>query len=421
MSQEAHDSAASTQQVAGGPPGGARSPHDEAQRGFDSALNSVFESLPVGIVEFDQDGNIRYASSAARCLFPEAGSLSAALAGVVADRPTFNWTEWVREVFVSDRPQRMEAVLLRPAGQPERFVDLICSTLSEPGGHGCLRGLMLIEDVTARLSMEQRLAVSERLAAVGKLCASVAHELNNPLDGLLRYINLALRIGENSGHAKLIEYLRCARDATLRMVRVVRELLEFSRNSPSASGGQAVDRLVEEAVGAMRPGAARQNVSIVCHFQDAETPPTYGSNLFQVFCNLIKNAVDAMPNGGTLTISARVESHEVVVRFQDSGCGLPADASRLFEPFFTTKPLGQGTGLGLAVSREIVEKYGGSVTATDRTDGPGAVFTVRLPLEPVFETGRGSPIASRRGAAKPRPGSRAVAGPNAQRPERNRS
>ena len=106
-----------------------------------------------------------------------------------------------------------------------------------------------------------------------------------------------------------------------------------------------------------------------------------GSNLFQVFCNLIKNAVDAMPDGGTLTITtAAWSTGEVVVSFEDTGMGLPENAEQIFEPFFTTKPSGQGTGLGLAICKDIIEKYNGRILAENRPEG-GARFTVVVPVE----------------------------------------
>jgi len=104
------------------------------------------------------------------------------------------------------------------------------------------------------------------------------------------------------------------------------------------------------------------------------------ANLFQVFCNLVKNAIDAMPTGGTLTVITEIVGSEVVIRFEDTGVGLPAEIERIFEPFFTTKGPGKGTGLGLAICRDIVEKYNGRITAARRPAG-GSVFTIRIPLE----------------------------------------
>jgi signal transduction histidine kinase len=108
-------------------------------------------------------------------------------------------------------------------------------------------------------------------------------------------------------------------------------------------------------------------------------PAVRGGRLYQVCCNLIKNAIDAMPDGGRLTISTgRVDEH-VVLRVADTGPGLPEDASRIFEPFYTTKEVGQGAGLGLAISKDFVEDMGGTLEGETDPEG-GAIFTVRIPL-----------------------------------------
>ena len=105
-----------------------------------------------------------------------------------------------------------------------------------------------------------------------------------------------------------------------------------------------------------------------------------GTNLFQVFCNLIKNACDAMPDAGTLAVTTRLVDNQAVIRFEDTGVGLPEEIDRIFEPFFTTKDPGKGTGLGLAICKDIIEKYGGKIVPQRRADR-GSVFTVRLPLQ----------------------------------------
>src|SRR5262249_4214313 len=118
----------------------------------------------------------------------------------------------------------------------------------------------------------------------------------------------------------------------------------------------------------------------VCSFHEQDRSVARGSSLFQVFCNLVKNAIEAMPGGGRLTIKTRLAGDEMIITFEDTGVGLPSEAARIFEPFFTTKPPGQGTGLGLAVCKEIVERYGGQIHA-EAGEGAGAVFVVRLPQE----------------------------------------
>lgn len=357
---------------------------------------SVCESLPIGIVVFDEALGVVYENDAARCLLPAAGDLAESLSRLLVDSRYEDWAGNLRAVLSARVPRRFDGLMLRGDAPLGRYVNLLCSTLVDAPGARSARGLLVVEDISARISMEQRLAVSERLAAVGKLCASVAHELNNPLDGILRFLNMALRVARDGGGPKLVEYLNFARDGAQRMVGVVRELLEFSRSTPPALADQNLNKVVDEAVRSLEGPAAAAHVAIVCQFERSDMPSVQGSNLFQVFCNLIKNAIDAMPSGGALSIVTRIDGDDVTVVFADTGTGLTAEPERLFEPFFTTKAPGKGTGLGLAVCREIVEKLGGRITAENRRDVRGAVFTVRVPLRGLNDaTGRpGRRVAS---------------------------
>lgn len=354
----------------------------------------VFEAVPMGVMLFDSELRATIRNAQSVCLLPDADDVPKALARDLVDVQCEDWTKNLRDVLQSGIALRRDAVVLQHRTEPPRFVNLIAAAIvsDEPARRG---GILIIEDVSARITMEQRLAVSERLAAVGKLCASVAHELNNPLDGILRYLNLSLRLAGEVDGGKLRDYVQAARDGTVRLVYIVRSLLDFSRKTPPALAGQSIGRLLDEAVASMQARAVENNVSVVCHTQQ-DLPAVGGTNVFQVFCNLIKNAIDAMASGGTLTIVAASVDSDVVVTFTDSGTGLPEDTSQLFEPFFTTKAPGKGTGLGLAVCREIVERLGGDITAGNRADRSGAVFKVRLPAGVIQGTQAAADIEARR-------------------------
>jgi len=163
------------------------------------------------------------------------------------------------------------------------------------------------------------------------------------------------------------------------MTEIIRELVEFSRSAYTAFDDAGINTVVDEAVKVMSDQAVRNDVSIVCTLQE-DMPAIRGPHLFQVFCNLIKNAIDAMPAGGTLTVTTRTVGKEVVIRFEDTGVGLPEETDHIFEPFFTTKEPGKGTGLGLAVCKDIIEKYNGKIVPEPRAGG-GSIFSILLPLE----------------------------------------
>jgi len=234
-------------------------------------------------------------------------------------------------------------------------------------------------DITEKANIQKLSADTERLATLGKLTSKVAHELNNPMDGILRYINLTIRIVEQENLEKAKEYLIQCRKGLMRMVQIVSELLEFSRSTYAPFEHIKIEHIIEDAIKTMDTRAETSNVRILSSYA-AGIPEIPSGNLFQVFCNLIKNALDAMPDGGQLRISTRLIANKTVaVEFRDTGAGFaPENANVIFEPFFTTKDKGKGTGLGLAICKDIIERYNGRITA-ENAPGGGSIFTVYLP------------------------------------------
>ena len=348
----------------------------------------IWRSLPVSL--------------AARTMFRETDAVAEALARLTVEGAYLDWAGELRDVIQSQTPRHFDVKAPPDGDRPETFLELVISPLRSPETGDAIGGLLLIDDVSARISMERRLAVSERLAAVGKLAARVAHELNNPLDGILRYTNLAIRRLAESGDEKATAYLESAKTGIVRMSRIISDLLEFSRSAPGVFEQATINKIVEDALSAMEGRIRDAEVSVVCNFLRTDMPVVRGSSIFQVCCNLIKNAADAMPDGGTLTIVTDIVDRDVVLRFEDNGVGLPEDPERIFEPFFTTKAPGQGTGLGLAVCRELIERYSGSIVAR-RRQPCGAEFTIKIPVRecraaspgssPPKEEPRGSHVA----------------------------
>lgn len=361
----------------------------------------VFECLSLGLVVFDEQLEIVQHNAAAEFLVGGHRSLADALAAGTVDASYQDWPQALREVISEGRQRRFNQVVHRSAEGGEQLLNLLCIPMINDNESEITGGTLVIEDVTAAASMEKRLAVSERMAAVGKLAARVAHELNNPLDGILRYLNLALRAVETDAGDKLTDYLQRARGGLIRMAQIVRELVEFSRSAHSAFDDSGINAIVEEAVKVMSDKAVQVGVSIICTLQDG-IPAIRGTNLFQVFCNLIKNAIDAMPEGGTLTIATQLADRDVLIRFEDTGIGLPDEIDRLFEPFFTTKEAGKGTGLGLAICKDIIEKYSGRIVPERRTGG-GTIFNLHIPLTSCVPTRppAGSHVAHPTSAATP--------------------
>ena len=341
---------------------------------------AVFSSLPVAVVVFDRRLRMVMGNRAAELLFGDADLIAEALGRTTVEGHYRDWAVEFRQVMETRREREFDGVTYQDREVGDRLLNLVCTPLTDRSNREVVGGMLVAEDVTARVSMERRLAVSERLAAVGKLSARVAHELNNPLDGILRYINLAKRVVEHTGQDQVIGYLERSRRGLMRMVEITAELLEFSRSTHASLDESDINRILEDAVKAMENKAVADGVTIACNYHE-QVPRLRGtSNIFQVFCNLIKNAIDAMPDGGVLSIATGVVEHAVVITFEDTGVGLPEEIERVFEPFFSTKGPGKGTGLGLAICRDIIEKYKGRITAARRAGG-GSVFLVRIPLE----------------------------------------
>ncbi len=343
-------------------------------------LQLVFESLPSGLVVFDKDLNVLLTNQTAKDLFPNDTDLSVAISNLAVESKYENWEAELREVIASGRGRRFDLTVPATDKHPDLYLNLVLHPLRAHNTGETIGGLLVAEDVSSRISMERRLAMSERLAAVGKLAARVAHELNNPLDGILRYANLAIRRADHAEDPKIVEYLEKAKAGIVRMSEIITALLEFSRTTPGTFEQATINKIIEDAVAAMEGRAQEAGVTTTCRFHQTDMPVVRGSNIFQVFCNIVKNAIDAMPDGGTLNITSAIDGPDVVVVFEDTGIGLPDEAHNIFEPFFTTKDPGKGTGLGLAVCKELIEKYGGAITA-QRRQPRGTTITVRIPTK----------------------------------------
>jgi two-component system NtrC family sensor kinase len=246
-------------------------------------------------------------------------------------------------------------------------------------------------DELRNAAAEDRLLQSEKQASMGRLAAGVAHEINNPLTGVLTFTRILLRnkdIGE-----KNLSYLQKIAESTVRVKNIVKGLLDFSRQTALDREPTEINRLIRGVISAMENQALIKGVTI--QFNAGEDLPvlTMDRNQIQsVVINLIINALDAMEQGGTIVISTGISlsasdtgKRGVEIAVTDNGCGIPSeDLDKLFEPFFTTKEVGKGTGLGLAVSYGIVQRHGGTIRVQSEV-GRGSTFTVWLPIEEQVE------------------------------------
>ena len=224
------------------------------------------------------------------------------------------------------------------------------------------------------------LVQSGKLAAIGELAAGAAHEINNPLFAILGLTEFLLKEAEPGSKAR--QRLELIQQTGLEIKEIVRALLDFARENAEERHEVALDDVVRSTVDLVRRTNAHKGVELLDTYEDAGALVYASPNqLKQIFLNLIANARQAMPNGGTVTVDVRTEGGFAVATVSDDGPGIEADVlSRIFEPFFTTKRNTGGTGLGLSVSIGIAEAHGGALTALLRGRTRRAVHPPPAPL-----------------------------------------
>ena len=239
--------------------------------------------------------------------------------------------------------------------------------------------LILLDDITQRIRLEEQMVQTEKLTSLGLLAAGVAHEVNTPLAVISNYIQmLAKQIPPDDPRQKTIEKIV---KQTFRASEIVNNLLNFSRTGAAEFTSVNLNSVVEETLTLVQHPFKTARVSVI-HSLTKELPPVLGSptRLQQVFLNLFMNARDAMPNGGMLEVRTAAQNGSVEVEVTDTGSGIPPEhLHRIFDPFFTTKASGRGTGLGLSVSYGIIKEHAGKVEVRS-TPGKGTSFRLEFPV-----------------------------------------
>jgi C4-dicarboxylate-specific signal transduction histidine kinase len=239
-----------------------------------------------------------------------------------------------------------------------------------------------------RAALRERLAQSEKLASLGQFVAGIAHEMNNPLQGVMGHLELLIEMTEAARPVKK-ELKQIFQEAD-RAAKIVRNLLVFTGSHRIARQKTQVDRVLTRALASRRAHLAQAGIKVVRHRQGARLPWVYcdPAHLQQAFLNVLINAEHAVLEGGKarridVTSGLRKGGKHVLVTIRDGGPGIPPEVlPRIFDPFFTTKEVGQGTGLGLAITYGIISEHGGTITAANADEG-GAVFEIELPAASV--------------------------------------
>jgi two-component system NtrC family sensor kinase len=245
---------------------------------------------------------------------------------------------------------------------------------------GAIAGTILVlEDISSRVQLEEQLQISEKMASLGLLAAGVAHEVNTPLTGISSYTQMLLQGAKpEDPQTKVLEKIE---RQTFRAAKIVNGLLNLARPANLETGPVDANAVINDVLSLLEHQLKTGSIQVRKELA-AAAPIVLGTEykLQQVFLNLFLNARDAMPKGGWLSISTRIEGSDATIEVADTGSGIPADhLSRIYDPFFTTKDIGKGTGLGLSITYGIVQEHGGTITCESNV-GQGTRFTLTLPL-----------------------------------------
>jgi two-component system NtrC family sensor kinase len=337
---------------------------------------NIIESLTVGVAVLDRNGVVIGWNRILEDTFgrPKSGVLGESLLGVLG-RSNF------ASLFPPDTQQEYhllsEISLDMPTGE-KRLFDIAKTPLLDnrlvPYGT-----ILVFEDITEKVRLQQQLVTSEKLASIGLLSAGVAHEINTPLTGISSYVQMLQKRATDAHFTQILEKIEAQTD---RVSRIVKNLLNFARN-PSDMAFHRVNLRdsLQEIISLIEYKLKAMNIRLELDLASAKPIWAQGEQLQQVFINIILNAIDAMPQGGVLTLSLSETPKDAVIVITDTGMGIKDQhLVHIFDPFFTTKGVGKGTGLGLSISYAIVTEHDGRIDVKS-DPGKGTRFTIAIPRD----------------------------------------
>jgi len=349
-----------------------------------SELQAVFDAIGDGIIIYDANGIVQHRNHVVPRFFPEETLVGKSCRAIFHPELSADPGSCPVGQALKGKSVQMSFSLARVGGK-DRFYDISATPIEDPSGRN--RALLFIRDVTEKRQQEIQLLQSEKMSSIGVLAAGVAHEINNPLTSIAGYAEaLVRRFREDPGVVDdrrlddFPHYLDVIVREAYRCKGIIDSLLSFSRRSDGHLGLVDVNRIIMEVLELVFLKARHEKIEIredLC----PDLPLVQGdaAALRQVFMNLVMNALQAVEEDGAVEISSILEGAEVTVRIQDSGAGISTEVlEQIWTPFFTTKEVGQGSGLGLAVSYNIVKKHAGEIEVESK-EGEGSQFTVRLP------------------------------------------
>ncbi|MCE5312712.1 MAG: PAS domain-containing protein, partial [Nitrospiraceae bacterium] len=328
---------------------------------------NIIESAPVGIVIVDRSLAVNYFNSEMQRL---AGlSRSEAMSKKITD--VLPW--FTARGF--DSSGKGDFIVNGPAG---RVFHVNVSLFKDPSG-----GFVIVfEEITEKIKMEEQLKQASKLASIGKLTAGLSHEIGNPLASISSLVQELMHIKtcspENTEFTK--EALDAIHSNIERIAKIVRSLGDFARVAPPHKIPASVVEILQQTLDLVKFDKRFAETELSLDLNDVPEVNVNRDQMQQVFLNLILNALDAMHGKGRLSISVKSIGRDVEIVFSDTGAGIDEESlQKIFDPFFTTKPYGRGTGLGLSICYGIINDHGGTLTVRSKK-GEGAAFIIRLPV-----------------------------------------
>ncbi|HKN18615.1 MAG TPA: ATP-binding protein [Dissulfurispiraceae bacterium] len=241
--------------------------------------------------------------------------------------------------------------------------------------------VVILEDITDKQIMEEQLQQASKLASIGKLTAGISHEIGNPLASISSLVQEMRSPDTHEENEFRGEALKTINNHIERIAKIVRSLGDFARISSTKKMACAIPEILERTVSLVKYDKRFRDIRLTMKISDVPHVPANPDQLQQVFLNLMLNALDAMPQGGSLAITAGQDGAFLTIVFADTGAGIDENAmDKIFDPFFTTNPLGKGTGLGLSICYGIIREHKGTIDFSSKR-GEGTSFTIRLPLK----------------------------------------
>jgi PAS domain S-box-containing protein len=348
-------------------------------------LAAIVDSADDAIISKDLNGIVRSWNEGARRMFGFTAEemVGQSILRVIPKELQYEEDEILRKLRAGERVDHYETTRRKKTGESVE-VSVTISPIRD--GTGRVTGASKIaRDISDRKRIERLLIQSEKLAATGRMAATIAHEINNPLEAVMNLIYLARQHSAAHGEGKIHQYLLTAEEELERVSHIARQTLGYYKDTGSPAEA-SLHQLIENVLSVYKSKLTGLGISMDLRFNDLQKIVISKGEMLQVFSNVIANALDAMPHGGSLKVSTRKlagpteDGIQTVIR--DTGTGIKQEhLEKIFEPFFTTKG-DLGTGIGLWVARQLVERRGGQISIASSTEqgSSGTTITIFLPF-----------------------------------------